>query len=116
MDVVESGNLAPGNTIQNISNLLRPALLIAFLAASRRAERSPDSEAQTPGFDQWREPRIRGAGIMTGTVAAGFGGGFAIDLPVLGTLVGTLVGAGLAALVVARASAGISARHTDPAA
>jgi 4-amino-4-deoxy-L-arabinose transferase-like glycosyltransferase len=115
MDVVESGNLAPGNTIQNISNLLRPALLIAFLAASRRAERSPDSEAQTAGFDRWRGPRIRAAGMMTGSVAAGFGGGFAIDLPAIGTLAGTLVGAGLAALVVARASDGISARRTHPA-
>jgi hypothetical protein len=38
MDVIESGNLAPGNTIQNISNLLRPALLIAFLATSRQAD------------------------------------------------------------------------------
>jgi 4-amino-4-deoxy-L-arabinose transferase-like glycosyltransferase len=115
MDVLESGNLAPGNTIQNISNLLRPALLIAFLAASRRAERSPDSVAQTPGFDRWREPRIRTAGMMTGSVAAGFGGGFAIDLPVIGTLAGTLVGAALAAIVVARASGGTSARRTDPA-
>jgi 4-amino-4-deoxy-L-arabinose transferase-like glycosyltransferase len=116
MDVIESGNLAPGNTTQNISNLLRPALLIAFLAASRRAERSPASQAQTTGFDQWRVPRIRAAALMTGTVAAGFGGGFAIDLPLVGTLVGTLVGAGLAVLVLARASAGISARRTDPAA
>jgi 4-amino-4-deoxy-L-arabinose transferase-like glycosyltransferase len=115
MDVIESGNLAPGNTIQNVSNLLRPALLIAFLAASRRAERSPDSEAQTSGFDRWRGPRIRAAGVMTGSLAAGFGGGFAIDLPVIGTLVGTLVGAGLAASVVARSSSGISARRTDPA-
>jgi 4-amino-4-deoxy-L-arabinose transferase-like glycosyltransferase len=115
IDVIETGNLAPGNTIQNISNLLRPALLIAFLAASRRAERSPDYEAQTAGFEQWRGPRIRAAGIMTGSVAAGFGAGFAIDLPLMGTLVGTLVGAGLAAFIVARASAGISARRTDPA-
>ena len=115
MDVIESGNLAPGNTIQNVSNLLRPTLLIAFLAASRRAERSPDSEAQTAGFDQWREPGIRAAGLMTGSVAAGFGGGFAIELPLIGTLVGTLVGASLATFVVALASGGISARHTDPA-
>ena len=115
MDVIDSGNLAPGNTIQNISNLLRPALLIGFLAASRRAERSPDSQAHTAGFDRWRGPRIRAAGMMTGTVAAGFGGGFAIDLPAIGTLVGTLVGAGLAAFVLARASAGISARRPDPA-
>ena len=116
MDVIASGNLAPGNTIQNVSNLLRPALLIGFLAASRRAERSPDSEAQTPGFDRWREPRIRAAGLVTGSVAAGFGGGFAIELPLIGTLVGTVVGAGLAGLVVARASAGITARRTDTAA
>ena len=115
MDVIASGNLAPGNTIQNVSNLLRPALLIAFLAASRRAEHSPASEAQTPGFEQWREPRIRAAGMMTGSVAAGFGAGFAIDLPLIGTLVGTLIGAGLAAFVLARASGRISPRRTDPA-
>jgi 4-amino-4-deoxy-L-arabinose transferase-like glycosyltransferase len=115
VDVIETGNLAPGNTIQNISNLLRPALLIAFLTASRRAERSPASDAQTQGFDRWREPRIRAAGLMTGGVAAGFGGGSAIDLPLIGTLVGTLVGAGLAAFVIARASGGIGARRTDPA-
>ena len=115
MDVIESGNLAPGNTIQNISNILRPALLIAFLAASRRAERSPASQAQTPGFERWREPRIRAAGLITGTVAVGFGGGYAIELPVIGMLVGTMVGAGLATFVLARASGGISARRTDPA-
>jgi 4-amino-4-deoxy-L-arabinose transferase-like glycosyltransferase len=115
MDVIESGNLAPGNTIQNISNLLRPALLIGFLAASRRAERSPDSVARTLGFEQWRGPRIRAAGIMTGSVAAGFGAGFAIDLPAIGTLVGTLVGAGVAAFVVARASGGITARRIHSA-
>jgi 4-amino-4-deoxy-L-arabinose transferase-like glycosyltransferase len=112
MNVIESGNLAPGNTIQNVSNLLRPALLIAFLAASRRAERSPDSEAQASTFDRWRGPRVSAAGLMTGCVAAGFGGGFAIDLPAIGTLVGTLVGAALAAFVVARSSGEISAPHT----
>jgi 4-amino-4-deoxy-L-arabinose transferase-like glycosyltransferase len=112
MDVIESGNLASGNTVQNISNLLRPALLIAFLAASRRAERSPASEAHTTRFDRWRGPRVRAAGLMTCCVAAGFGGGFAIDLPVIGTLVGTLVGAALAAIVVAGSSGEISTPHT----
>src|SRR5215212_8674644 len=87
VDVIESGNLAPGNTIQNVSNLLRPALLIAFLAAGRLAERSPDSEAQASTFDRWRGPRVSAAGLMTGCVAAGFGGGFALDLPAIGTLV-----------------------------
>jgi 4-amino-4-deoxy-L-arabinose transferase-like glycosyltransferase len=113
MDVLESGNLAPGNTVQNVSNLLRPALLIGFLAASRRAERLPDSQAHTAGFDRWREPRIQAAGFMTGSVAAGFGAGFALDLPFIGTLAGTLVGAGLAAFVVARTPGEVRARGTD---
>jgi uncharacterized protein YqgC (DUF456 family) len=53
--------------------------------------------------------------LMTGSVAAGFGGGFAIDLPVIGTLVGTLIGASVAAFVIARSPSGTSARRTDPA-
>jgi hypothetical protein len=63
---------------------------------------------------RWREPRIRAAGLITGTIAAGFGAGFAIEPPAVGTLVGTLVGAGLATFVLASASGGISARRTDP--
>jgi 4-amino-4-deoxy-L-arabinose transferase-like glycosyltransferase len=90
-DIIETGNLAPGNTLQNVGNLLKPALLIGFLVASRRAEHSPDSEVHTSGFDTWRGPRIQAAGLMTGSVAAGFSVGFAIDQPVVGTLVGTLV-------------------------
>jgi 4-amino-4-deoxy-L-arabinose transferase-like glycosyltransferase len=113
-DIIETGNLAPGNTLQNVGNLLKPALLIGFLAASRRAEHSPDSEVHTSGFDTWRGPRIQAAGLMTGSVAAGFSVGFAFDQPVIGTLVGILVGAGLAAFVIARSSSGTSAR-TDPA-
>jgi hypothetical protein len=35
-DIIETGNLAPGNTLQNVGNLLKPALLIGFLVASRR--------------------------------------------------------------------------------
>ena len=96
LDILQTGNLAPGNTIQNIGNLLKPALLIGFLVASRRAENSPDSEAHTPGFDAWRGPRIQAAGLITGGVAAGFSVGFAIDQLVIGTVLGTLVGAGLA--------------------
>ena len=60
-DIIETGNLAPGNTLQNVGNLLKPALLIGFLAASRRAERSPDSEVHTQAFDTWRGPRIQAA-------------------------------------------------------
>jgi hypothetical protein len=84
-DIIKTGNLAPGNTVQNVGNLLKPALLIGFLAATRRAERSPDSEAHTPGFNTWRRPRIQAAGLVTGSVAAGFSVGYANDQPVIGT-------------------------------
>jgi hypothetical protein len=114
-DIIETGNLAPGNTLQNVGNLLKPALLIGFLAAIRRAEHSPDSEVHTSGFDTWRGPRIQAASVMTGSVAAGFSVGFAVDQPVIGTLVGTLVGAGLAAFVIARSSGGTGVRRTDSA-
>ena len=104
MDIIETGNLAPGNTLQNVGNLLKPALLIGFLAASRRAEHSPDSEVHTSAFDIWRGPRIQAAGLMTGSVAAGFSVGFAIDQLMIVTLFGILVGAGLATFVIARSS------------
>jgi len=96
MDIFETGNLAPGNTVQNMSNLLKPALLIGFLIASRRAERLPDSQAGTAQFETWRIPRIQMAGMMTGCVSTGFGVGFAIGWPVIGTGMGILVGAGIA--------------------
>jgi hypothetical protein len=43
--------LAPGNALHNVMNVAGPALLIGFLAASRRAKQSPDSEANTVAFD-----------------------------------------------------------------
>jgi hypothetical protein len=111
MDVTESGNLAPGNPIQNVSNLLRPALLIAsWLPADERSVRR--FRSLHIRIRAMARPKVRAAGLMTGCVAAGFGVGFAIDLPLIGTLVGTLVGAGLGAVVVARSSGEISAPHT----
>jgi hypothetical protein len=62
VDIVATANLAPGNTLQNVANLARPALLIGFLAASRRAEASPQSQAETVGFDRWRMPLAGSSG------------------------------------------------------
>lgn len=59
IDIIETGNLAPGNTLQNVSNLLKLALLIGFLVALRRTERSPGSETTKPTFEAWRAPRVR---------------------------------------------------------
>jgi hypothetical protein len=114
MDIIETGNLAPGNTLQNVSNLLKPALLIGFLAAIRRAERSPDSESRTPAFDAWRGPRIQAAALMTVSVATGFGVGFGIGRPVTVTFLGIVVGAGLVAFIISRASSENGGRRTDP--
>jgi hypothetical protein len=104
MDIVQTGNLAPGNTLQNVSNLLKPAFLIGFLSAIRRAERSRDSEASAPTFERWRRPRVQAAGLMTGCVAAGFGVGFGIGVPVIGTALGILVGTGLVVVTISHAS------------
>lgn len=103
LDILETGNLAPGNTVQNFANLIKPALLIGFLVASRRGERSPASEVHTAEFEIWRRPRVQAAGWMTACVATGFGVGFAVDQSLIATLLGVIVGSGLVAFVISRA-------------
>ena len=103
MDIIETGNLAPGNTVQNFANLMKPTLLIGFLVASRRNERSPGSEGHTTEFEIWRRPRVQAAGWMTACVATGFGVGFAVDQTLIVTLLGVIVGSGLVAFVISRA-------------
>ena len=93
VDILQTGNIAPGNTIQNVSNLLRPALLIGLLYASRRSEWLSGAERSGESFDRWRLRHAQAAGWMTGMVAGGFGVGYALDRPVLGTFVGLLIGA-----------------------
>jgi hypothetical protein len=104
IDIIETGNLAPGNTLQNVSNLLRPALLIGFLVALRRTERSPGSETTRPTFEAWRAPRVRAVGLMTVSVATGFGLGFGIGQPMIGTFLGIVVGAGSVVFTISRTS------------
>jgi hypothetical protein len=100
IDIIETGNLAPGNTLQNVSNLLKPALLIGFLAALRRTELSPGTEGTKPTFEAWRAPRVRAVGLMTASVATGFG----VGQPMISTFLGTLVGAGCVVVTISRTS------------
>lgn len=102
IDIFETGNLAPGNTIQNFSNLVRPSLLIGFLIAARRAEAKPESEAGTTEFDQWRQPLGMAAGIVTAVVATGFGLGFGIGQPVLFTIVGIIISLAILVVIILR--------------
>lgn len=91
IDIFETGNLAPGNTIQNFANLVRPTLLIGFLIAARKAEAKPGSETGNTEFDQWRQPFGMAAGIVTAVVATGFGLGFAIGQPTLLTMLAIII-------------------------
>jgi hypothetical protein len=100
IDIVQEGNLAAGNSIQNVANLLKPALLIPMLVVSRRCE---SRMAPGPSFDRWRMAVVGTAGIVTAVVGTGFGVGFSLEL----VLPATLVAAVLAAGIVAR-SASIS--------
>jgi hypothetical protein len=91
VEIVEHGNLSPGNTIQNVSNLLDPILLIGLTWWASHLKKSDQSE-----FMSWHARH----GIIAGLTAAGVGIGFAIGyavealLPaiVLGALIGTGMG------------------------
>lgn len=106
IDIFETGNLAPGTTLQNVSNLFKPALLIGFLVALGRTERSPGSETTKSTFEAWRAPRVRAVGLMTASVATGFGVGFGIGQPMISTFLGILVGAGSVVFTISRTSRG----------
>jgi hypothetical protein len=97
-DLVQEGNLAAGNSVQNVGNLLKPALLIAALLVSRRFEPAADSTA----FDRWRKPIVAAAGLATAAV----GTGFAIGLALEHTVAATVIAAALAATIVVWSAGG----------
>jgi hypothetical protein len=99
-DIIESGNLAPGNSIQILGNLLKPALLVPLLVMSRRAEAVG---TVPPSFDERRGAVAQTAGVVTGVVGGGFGLGFAIDQVLPATLL-AIVGAAIVTSLSARKS------------
>lgn len=109
VDMVREGNLAPGNSIQNIGNLLKPALLIPILLVSRRSE---SDEASDLSFDPWRKTVLATAGIATAIVGTGFGIGFSIERPVPATLIAAVLAAG----IVARSASTPRAAKAGPSA
>jgi hypothetical protein len=102
IDIAATGNLAPGNTIQNFANLVRPALLIGFLMASRRAEATPGSETGTVEFTRWRLPLTQAMAPVAITISTAYGVGFAVGQPLLVTLAGIAVCVAILAFVLAR--------------
>ncbi|MGA9190649.1 MAG: DUF6790 family protein [Anaerolineales bacterium] len=92
MDILTAGNLAPGNTLQNVGNLARPALLIWGLTASRRAEASARYEGGPADIERWREPFVKSSGPVTATIATAYAVGFATGHLWLASLVGAAIG------------------------
>lgn len=104
-DILATGNMAPGNTIQNIANLIKPAFLIPLLAAARVAERSGASDAGTAQFERWRAPLLQAVAVVTAIVATAFGIGFAVGNPVAISALGTLTAITVLAFILARSPA-----------
>jgi hypothetical protein len=94
VDLLQEGNLAAGNSIQNVANLLKPAVLIPMLVVSRRAE---SAHVADRSFDPWRMTVVGTAGVITAVVGTGFGIGSSLELAVPVTLVAALLAAGITA-------------------
>lgn len=94
IDILQEGNLAAGNSIQNVGNLLKPALLIPLLIVSRRSESA--GEMGSLSFDRWRMPVVGTAGMITAVVGTGFAIGFWLELTVPATLIAAVLAAGIA--------------------
>ncbi|MCA9953279.1 MAG: hypothetical protein KC434_01075 [Anaerolineales bacterium] len=99
-DIAAHGNLAPGNTIQNISNLLDPILLIGL---SWWSARRLEGEMATAVFQQWQMRQQPIPGLAAAGIGMGFGIGYAVGALFVWTLLGALVGVGLGLSISRRA-------------
>lgn len=102
LDIVSAGNLAPGNTIQNIGNLLRPALLIWFLVKTRQANKKELSDPDTNQLNQWLIPLLSSSGPLAITISTAYGIGFAFDQVWLYSIIGMLLGVGIVTTALSR--------------
>ena len=98
-DIAATGNLAPGNTTQNVGNLLDPVLLIGL---TWLASHTADPDAESPAFLRWQLRQQPIAGLAAAGVGIGFGIGFAASAPLLWTLAGALVGVGMGIVISKR--------------
>ena len=100
IDIAATGNLSPGNTIINLSNLLDPALLIGL---SWLASRKVDADEENLASIGWRMRLEMIAGVAAAGVGTGFGVGYALDGLFLWTVIGMLVGVGVGFVMSVRA-------------
>ena len=102
VDVLESGNLAPGNTIQNVANVIRPIVLISLMVVSRRAERAPDAATDLRTLDAWRVPILNASVVVVAVVSTAFAVGFAVGQAAAVSAIGAVIASIAFAAVVAR--------------
>lgn len=95
LDIAQHGNLAPGNTLVNITNLGRPAVTIYLLWSLRRIERTSASEKASPDFVHWQGKQGAHAGTTGAAVGIGMGVGMTLDEAFLGMAAGLVVGLAL---------------------
>ena len=100
-DIAVHGNLAPGNTIQNMGNLLDPILLIGL---TRWSARWFGTEMKTAVFTQWQIRQQPIAGLAAAGIGMGFGVGYAVGGLFVWTLVGALIGVGFGILLSRRST------------
>jgi hypothetical protein len=91
-DIIAHGNLAPGNTIINLSNLLDPILLIGLTWLSGR---SNDPDAESVSFQNWQQRLQPYAAWATAGVGTGFAVEYLIGIPFIFTIIGALLGVGI---------------------
>jgi hypothetical protein len=104
IDIVETGNLAANKTVQNVANVLRPAVLVWLLLAIRRSA-SAEGHAEEPALlGPWRDTAVTTAAQATAVVSATFSLGYAVNQPGIGAAVGSLLAAATTAHAVPRAA------------
>ena len=102
-DIAVAGNLAPGNTIQNLGNLLDPVLLISL---TWLANYTTDPDAESPAFMRWQMRQQPIAGMAAAGIGTGFGVGFAVGGLLMWTLIGTFIGVGIGLAISSHADQG----------
>lgn len=114
IDIIQHGNLAPGNTLINITNLGEPALLIYLLWALRKVERSSESEGKSAAFIHWQGAQAALGGTTGAGIGIGLGTGIAVGQPLIGLVLGLAGGLGLGLVMRKRAIAAQPAEAQTP--
>lgn len=94
-DILETGNLAPGNTIINVSNIGRPLLLIGLMIWQGRVGDLADEASDD--YARWHGRQALVVALAAAGIGTGFGVGFIFGATasLVGAVAGGVLGAGL---------------------